>query len=174
VLELVALRLLDRLRAFLPVGAGVGHCRIVEPVAEELARQAVVKARIPLRLLDRPVREATFVPAIADRDQWIRLRETAVVAGPEHGEQVAVDVDLLGEIGLEQADVTEQDGVPFGLAPVEGDHRLGLVVGVRQLRAVAEAEAQAYRRALEERMQPAPQQRNRDQPAAARAAPGCP
>src|SRR5207253_342397 len=36
VLELVPLRLLERARAFLPVGAGVEHQRIVEPEAVEL------------------------------------------------------------------------------------------------------------------------------------------
>src|SRR5258706_3778019 len=48
VLELVALRLLERARAVLPVGAGIEHQRIVEPEAVELRSERVVELGVVL------------------------------------------------------------------------------------------------------------------------------
>src|SRR3989449_4494699 len=60
--HLVDLRLLEGLRALLPVRAGVHHADAIEPVAIERLADAVMEAGVDLRLSDRAVGEAELVP----------------------------------------------------------------------------------------------------------------
>lgn len=83
VIHLVELRLFERARPFLPVGAGVHHADAVEPRLVERLAEAVVKARVGLGLSDRRVRIAELVPAVAQRDHAVRV--VAVETGVEGG-----------------------------------------------------------------------------------------
>src|SRR5262249_37082139 len=65
VLDLVALSFLDRARTFLPVRAGVHEEVPVEPELVEVGAERVVEAGVGPGLLDRAVREAELVPAVA-------------------------------------------------------------------------------------------------------------
>src|SRR5581483_4844688 len=127
VLDLVALRLLDRLRAFLPVGAGVHHQLAVEPHAVEVGAVAVMEARVRLGLGDRAVGEAQLVPLVARPYQGVRTAvEAAVQPGTACLRQVAVDIDIAVEIRLEQTDVAESQRAPLraGGLEVEPDDRI--------------------------------------------------
>ena len=84
VVHLVALRLLERRRAFRPVRAGVHHRRDVEPQPVELCAEPVVEARIGARLRDRAVGKAPLVPRLRSATSGSGLAvEPGVHAGAE-------------------------------------------------------------------------------------------
>ena len=118
--DLVALRLLQRVRAFAPVGAGVHQQRVVEPQLVELGAQAVVGARIGLGLRGAAVGMAQFVQVVLDLVDRVEARvDVGHQAGGEGGAEVAVDVDLLVEIRLQQADVATRHRRQQGRVAVE-------------------------------------------------------
>ena len=122
VVHLVALRLLERRRALLPVGAGVHHRGQVEPQPIERLPEPVVEDRVRLRLRERAVREAPLVPAVAHADDRIRDEVAAAFeAGAERLGQVTFDVDIAVEVGFEQADVALQRDAPLRSRRPEDD-----------------------------------------------------
>src|SRR5437763_1607705 len=109
-LDLVRLRLLERARAFLPVGAGVHHQRFVEPEAVEGRAEGVMEARVLLRLAPGRVGEAQLVPRVADANERVRAIEPAREADDESLAQAALDIDVAREVRLEQPDMSERRG----------------------------------------------------------------
>src|SRR5581483_2574125 len=113
--HLVLLRLLERLRAFLPPGAGVHQPVLVEPVLVEIAPEAVVEAGVVPRLLDRRVAVAELVPPVAHAHQQPgRAVEARVHARADREREAALDVDVAREVALEEADVPEHHDAPSG------------------------------------------------------------
>src|SRR5882724_266019 len=100
VLELVALRLFQRARAFLPVGAGVEHQRIVQPEAVELRPERVVELGVALRAQPARVGTQELVQAVGDAHQELRPVGVRGHAGSERAREASLDLDLAGEIGL--------------------------------------------------------------------------
>src|SRR5688500_10146025 len=141
VLGLVALRLLQRARAFLPVRAGIEHERVVEPQLVELGPERVMELRVLLRLPAARVVVQELVPAVEQAHRQLGAVDAALHAGGERLLQAAVDVDLAVEIGLQHADVPEHRRPPLGARGVEnqGEGRRG--VGVAVLPAAREAHA---------------------------------
>src|SRR2546425_3929986 len=71
VLELVALRLLERARALLPVGAGVEHQGIIQPEAVELGPERVVELGVALGTQPARVGVQELVQAVCDAHQRV-------------------------------------------------------------------------------------------------------
>ena len=106
VVHLVALRLLECARAFLPVRAGVHHADPVEPRRVERPAEAVMGARIGLGLRYRAVGEPELVPAIANRQQRIRRPgKPHVQRNAKRQRNVALEIHVAVEIRLEYPDV---------------------------------------------------------------------
>ena len=139
VIDLVLLRLFQRARAFLPVGAGVHHQRVVEPEAVELGAERVVKARVGLGLLPGRVRVAQLVPAVAQRDRPVRPGHVAEHAGGERLAKAAFQHELAVEIGLEQADVPKKRDAALGGRGLQFERERRLARAAAQLAAVGEA-----------------------------------
>src|SRR5258706_294971 len=115
VLELVALRLFQRARAFLPVGAGVEHQRIVEPEAVELGSERVVKLGVLLGAQPVGVGVQELVQAVGEADEKLRLVGARRHAGSKRARQAALQIDLAGGISLQQPDVAQSADAPVGL-----------------------------------------------------------
>ena len=156
VVHLVLLRFLQRLRAFLPVGARVHHADLVEPELVESLAQPVVKPGVGLGLRDRLVGETEFVPAVAQRDQRVlRIVEPRVERGAERQREIAFDVEVAVEIGFEQADRTESEHAQRGARGTERDGEFGdllrFAIGVD--RPIGKYRAEADRRRGADRSQ---------------------
>ena len=105
--DLVALRLLEAPRPRLPVAAGVHHQGVIEPQAIEVGPEPVVRARVRLGLVERTVRVAPLVHCVLRPIRQPVLQvESAGHGGREGGTEIAFDIDVLIEVGLQQADVT--------------------------------------------------------------------
>src|SRR5208282_1639163 len=122
VIHLVGLRFFEAARALFPVGAGVHHAHPVEPWLVEAFAQAVVKARVALGLGQRRVGKTQFMPAVAQRDEPVRLVvETRVKGGPKSEREIAIDVNAAVEVRLQQADVAEGKHARLRAGRLEGD-----------------------------------------------------
>src|SRR5882672_5141941 len=138
------LRFLERLRAVGEPGAGVGHAHFVEPLAVEVLSGAVVKARVELRLTDRSIAVAEFMPPVAHLDEEGRFAvEPGVHAGAEGVRDAALDVDVPVEIRLEEADVSEKQHPERGAALADEDGDVGCAFVILPRRAVGEDHAKA-------------------------------
>src|SRR5437773_4879571 len=143
VVHLRELGLFERLRAVGEPGAGVRHAHLVEPFTVEILSRPVVEARVRLRLGDRRVAVPEFVPPVAHLDEESRLAvEAGVHAGAEGVRDAALDVDVAVEIGLEKADVAEQQHAPCGAAIADEDVDVGRSLAVLPGRAVGEDDAE--------------------------------
>src|SRR6266581_4925774 len=131
VIHLGDLRFLERLGAVGEPGAGVGHAHFVEPFPVEVLSRPVVKARVRLRLRDRRVAVSEFVPPVAHLGEESRLAvETGVHARAEGVREAALDIDIAVEVGLEKADVAEQQHAPRGAAVADEDGDVGCALVV--------------------------------------------
>src|SRR5688572_8937976 len=146
VVALVALRLFQRARAFLPVRAGVEHERIVEPKLVELGCERVMELGVLLRLAAAGVGVRQLVPAVAHPvERAAAAVEAAFHAGGERLRQAPLNVDVAVEVRLQHADVAERGDAPVGAraAKHEGERRRarpGAVLG-----AVGEAHGERNR-----------------------------
>src|SRR6266576_2656892 len=113
-LDLVDLRLLERLRALAPVPARVHHQRAIEPKAVEVGPKAVVRAGIQLGALAARIRAPEFVPAVRLLDQRIRRAESAAHSGAQRGAKIAFDIHIAVEVSIEQTDVAKRDALQLG------------------------------------------------------------
>src|SRR5256885_534897 len=112
VVHLRELRLLERLRPVGEPGTGVGHAHLVEPFPVEVLSRPVVEAGVRFRLPDRRVAADELVPPVAHLDEESRLAvEAGVHSRAEGVREAALDVDIAVEIGLEKADVAEQQQI---------------------------------------------------------------
>src|SRR5712692_9510216 len=145
VVELVALRLLQAARAFLPVRAGVEHERVVEPKAVELGPERVVELGVVPGPGPARVRVQELVPAVEHPDQQLGVVDAALHAGGERAREAALDVELAVEVGFEQADMAESGDTPVGarLAEHQGEGGRGLRVAVLAAAGVAHRERNA-------------------------------
>ncbi len=148
-IHLVLLRFLQRLRALLPVCAGVHHADAIEPELVESLAQPVVKPGVGLGLRDRLVGKTEFVPAVAHRDQRVvRVVEARIECGAEREREIAFDVEVAVEIGFEQADRAESEHAQCrARGPERGGELRGLplfAIGVD--RAVGKYRAESDRR----------------------------
>src|SRR5581483_2176774 len=98
VIELVALRFLERARALLPVRAGVEHQRIVEPVAIELGPERVMELGVVLGAHPARVRMQELVPAVRKPYQQRRLLGARCHARGQRAREAPFEVDLAIEI----------------------------------------------------------------------------
>src|SRR6266704_17238 len=131
VIHLGDLRFLERLGSVGEPGAGVGHAHFVEPFPVEVLSRPVVKARVRLRLRDRCVAVPELVPPVAHLDEESRLVvEAGVHARAESVREAALDIDIAVEIGLEKADVAEQQHAPCGAAVANEDGDVGCALVV--------------------------------------------
>src|SRR5712692_7300413 len=105
VVELVALRLLQGARAFLPVRAGVEHERVVEPQAVELGPERVVELGVVPGPGPARVRVQELVPAVEHPHQQLGMVDAAFHAGGESAREAAFDVELAVKVGFEQAEI---------------------------------------------------------------------
>src|SRR5215472_4262689 len=113
VVHLRDLRFLERLRAVGEPRARIGHADLVQPLAVEVLSRPVVEAGVLLRLPDGGVRRDELVPPVAHLDEEGRLAVEAGVHARAEGErEAALDVDVPVEVGLEEADVSEQQHAP--------------------------------------------------------------
>src|SRR5213083_1483871 len=144
VVHLGDLRFLERLGSVREPGAGVGHARFVEPFPVEVLSRPVVKARVRLRLRNRRVAVSEFVPPVAHLDEESRLAvEAGVHARAEGVREAALDIDIAVEIGLEKADVAEQQHAPCGAAVADEDGDVRRALAVLPGRTVGEHDAKA-------------------------------
>jgi hypothetical protein len=158
--DLLALRRLERRRALRPVGAGVHLQRLVEPQAVEGLGQPVVRACVRLRLRRAAVGTAQLVQAVLHRVQGLELAvEARAHAGGEGGAEVAFDVDLLVEVGLQQPDMAAREGRQHGAVGVENDAEARGARAPLQDRAVRQHDREAHAGALAQRVDRAAQQR---------------
>src|SRR5688572_27209916 len=154
VVALVALRLLQRARALLPVGAGVEHQRIVEPQLVELGGQGVVEVGVALRLRALGVRMRELVPAVADPGKGrAALVDAAFHAGGQRLGKAALDVDVAVEVRLEQPDVAERGHAPVGARRAEHQRERRCVLARALLAAVRVAHRERNPGALADRAQ---------------------
>src|SRR6266571_1513548 len=131
VIHLGDLRFLERFGSVGEPGAGVGHAHFVEPFPVEVLSRPVVKARVRLRLRNRRVAVPEFVPPVAHLDEESRLAvETGVHARAEGVREAALDIDIAVEVGLEKADVAEQQHAPRGAAVADEDGDVGCALVV--------------------------------------------
>src|SRR5438445_12833301 len=143
VVHLGDLRFLERLRSVGEPGAGVGHAHFVEPFSVEVLSRPVVKARVRLRPRDRCIAVSEFVPPVAHLDEESRLAvEAGVHARAESVREAALDIDIAVEIGLEKADVTEQQHAPCGAAVANEDGGIRRALAVLPGGAVGEDDAE--------------------------------
>src|SRR5438445_771341 len=143
VVHLGDLRFLERLRSVGEPGAGVGHAHFVEPFSVEVLSRPVVKARVRLRPRDRCIAVSEFVPPVAHLDEESRLAvEAGVHARAESVREAALDIDIAVEIGLEKADVTEQQHAPCGAAVANEDGYVRRALAVLPGGAVGEDDAE--------------------------------
>ncbi len=150
VLDLVALRLLDRARPLAPITARVHHEGVVEPELVEVVPEGVVEARILLRLLPIAVAAAHLVPLVADPDERHRAVETAAHPRGEREGKAALDVDVAVEVRLEEPDVPEGDHAPERARIAKDEAELRLPVLVRELTPVRECHCERRRDAFAE------------------------
>ena len=167
VVDLLPLRLLQRARALGPVAAGVHQQRLVQPQPVEGGAEAVVLARVGLGLRRRGVRVAPFVQVVLERVPGSVLQvEPGHHRRGEGGAEVALDVDGLVEVGLEQPDVAAREGGEERGVAAEDDAEgrragaAGAAAAVRQLDGEGHAGAAAEfvderpRRAVRTRLPP--------------------
>jgi hypothetical protein len=117
VLHLVRLGFLEGARALLPVRARVHHERCVEPQPVEVGTQPVVEPRVRLGLRDGAVREPELVPAVAHPDEGIAQRphvEAGIRRCAERRGEAPFDVQIAGEVRLQEPDVAEKRDPPLG------------------------------------------------------------
>src|SRR5665647_1755010 len=97
--DLARLCLLQCLRAFGPVAAGVHHQRVVQPQTIERCPQAIVSACIGFGLRQAVVGIAQLMDAVLHIDQGLALHVQATEqAGRQCRAEIAFDVDALVEI----------------------------------------------------------------------------
>src|SRR6266853_287783 len=144
VVHLGDLRFLERLRSVGEPGAGVGHAHFVEPFPVDVLSRPVAKARVRLRPRNRCVAVSEFVPPVAHPDEESRaVVEAGVHARAEGVREAALDVDIAVEVGLEKADMTEQQHAPGGAAVADEDGGVRRALAVLPGRAVGEDDAEA-------------------------------
>src|SRR5256886_4893137 len=144
VVHLGDLRLLERLRSVGEPGAGVGHAHLVEPLAVEILAGPVVEAGVRFRLRNPCVAVSEFVPPVAQLDEESPLAvEAGVHARAEGVREAALDVDVAVDVGLEKADVAEQQHAPRGAAAADEDGDVRRALAVLPGRAVGEDDAEA-------------------------------
>src|SRR5438445_1675132 len=143
VVHLGDLRLLERLGSVGEPGAGVGHAHFVEPFPVEVLSGPVVKARVRLRLRNRCVAVSELVPPVAQLDEESRLAvEAGVHARAEGVREAALDIDIAVEVGLEKADMAEQQHPPCGAAVADEDGYVRRALAVLPGGAVGEDDAE--------------------------------
>jgi hypothetical protein len=152
VVDLVRLRLLERPPAFRPIRARVHQVRVVEPRPVELRAMAVVEARVGLRLCAARVRVAAFVARVADADgQGVRLSvKAALDTDAPRRLEVAVDVELAGEVRLEQPAVAIDEYSALGAPRAERERHQRVARPVLIARTVRERDAKGNGCALAE------------------------
>ena len=125
VVKLVPLRLFQRAGAFLPVGAGVEHQRIVEPVAVELGPERVVELGVALGAHPVAVRVQPLVRAVGELDQHAALIHARRHAGGEGAGEAALEIDLAVEVGFEEPDVAVHGDAAVGARVAEDQAEVG-------------------------------------------------
>jgi len=108
VLDLVALRLLERARALAPIAARVHHEGVVQPEAVEVRAQPVVEAGILPRAFPACVAAAPLVPGVAQAHEGRGLVAVPAKARGERGAEIPLDIDVAVEVGIQQADMAEE------------------------------------------------------------------
>ena len=162
VLHLRNLRFEDALARIAVVGAGVHQIRLVEHLRVELRPQAVVEAGVFLRRGAGAVVEAQAMPAIADAHQQPRgLVEPRIEAHRHELAQIALEVDLAVEVGLQKAHVPEDDRAPSRPHRLDANARLRLAFAAHDLRAVRQHHPERQRRRRPNARHDAPRQRTR-------------
>jgi hypothetical protein len=132
VVQLVALRFLERAHPFAPVCAGVEH-QLVEPQPVEVRCMGVVELGVLAGAKQVGVGVEELVPAVAQLHQRARVVEAALHAGREALRHAALDVDVAVEVGLEQPDMAVCGGAPVGAGMAEDEGELGVLVAAAVL-----------------------------------------
>src|ERR1700694_4990530 len=135
VVRFVPLRFLQRVRLVGPVRAGVEHQRVVEPELVELGVERVVELGVVPGAPPARVVVEQLVRVVEQPQQAVGAVEAALQAGGHRPAEVALDVDVAVEIGLQQADVAEQRRAPVGARVAEDERERGLARGLAVLAA---------------------------------------